>query len=309
MVRFDLSQLPPGAIIESSTLSLSLVGSRDFPDRSRRVTIHRAPAPWSETEVNWNNAPSPAEAYGYQDIMTSAWGRYQFDVTNLVRAWLNGTYQNQGMMIIGPEESGYDSAYRAFGTREAHTEGDYGPLLRITYSTASPTNTPTTRPTGSRFTRFPLIIRQPTPTPTRTATPTRTQTPPPNTPPPSSWAEQVVTLVNAERAREGLAPLQQVSELMQSSALHSQDMASHDFMSHTGSDGSSPGDRMLRAGYDWYTYGENVGAGYGSPASVVAGWMASSGHRANILNSGFRDIGAGYAYNSGSTYGHIGRLT
>lgn len=161
---------------------------------------------------------------------------------------------------------------------------------------------------SGEVTYLPVLQRAPQSTATRTPTPTRTRTPTPTATPGSSWAEQVVSLVNAERTSQGLAPLSQVSELMQSAALHSQDMATHDFMSHTGSDGSDPGDRMRRAGYDWYTYGENVAAGYGSPASVVAGWMGSSGHRANILDSDFRDVGAGYAYSSTSTYGHYWTL-
>jgi len=142
-----------------------------------------------------------------------------------------------------------------------------------------------------------------------TATVTRTSTPSPTaTASETSWAEQVVTWANVERVRQGLAPLRQVPELMRSAALHSQDMASHDFMGHTGSDGSTPGDRMHRAGYDWHTYGENVAAGYGSPASVVAGWMASPGHRANILNPSFEDVGAGYCFGNESAYGHYWTL-
>jgi uncharacterized protein YkwD len=75
-------------------------------------------------------------------------------------------------------------------------------------------------------------------------------------------------------------------------------------LSHTGSDGSDPGQRITRAGYIWRTYGENVAAGYTTPESVVAGWMQSDGHRANILNPAFRDIGVGYAYGASSTYKH-----
>ena len=77
---------------------------------------------------------------------------------------------------------------------------------------------------------------------------------------------------------------------------HSNDMAINDFFSHTGSDGSSPWDRIERQGYSLASGGENIAAGYSTPASVMDGWMNSPGHRANILNCGFTEIGIGYAY-------------
>jgi uncharacterized protein YkwD len=79
-------------------------------------------------------------------------------------------------------------------------------------------------------------------------------------------------------------------------------MVTNDFFGHTGSDGSSPGDRISRQGYSWTTFAENVGAGYASPAAVVQGWMNSSGHRANILNSSVRHIGVGFVYSTEASY-------
>lgn len=76
---------------------------------------------------------------------------------------------------------------------------------------------------------------------------------------------------------------------------HSQDMASHRNMSHTGSDGSSPDDRITRAGYSWSSYGENVAYGYSTPEKVMAGWMSSPGHKRNILDCSFKEIGIGLA--------------
>lgn len=74
---------------------------------------------------------------------------------------------------------------------------------------------------------------------------------------------------------------------------HSEDMASTGTMSHTGSDGSDPGERITRAGYTWSTYGENVAYGYSTPEQVMQGWMTSPGHKANILNCSFKEIGVG----------------
>jgi uncharacterized protein YkwD len=72
--------------------------------------------------------------------------------------------------------------------------------------------------------------------------------------------------------------------------VHSEDMATHDFVSHTGSDGRSVGQRASAAGYAWRSVGENIAAGQATVADVVAGWMASDGHCANVMKSDFRDI-------------------
>lgn len=76
--------------------------------------------------------------------------------------------------------------------------------------------------------------------------------------------------------------------------LHSLDMADNGFFSHTGSDGSSPGDRITREGYDWWTYGENIAVGYPTVAAVMAGWLGSEGHCRNIMDPDFREIGAAF---------------
>jgi uncharacterized protein YkwD len=161
---------------------------------------------------------------------------------------------------------------------------------------------------------LPLISRPPLPTatatavsPTATATavsPTPTRTPTPTATPQPSLADEVIALTNQQRAYYGLPPLQRVQTLMNAAQGHSQDMASNDFLGHTGSDGSDGGQRMTRAGYPWIAWGENVAAGYPTAAEVVQQWMNSPGHRANILDPGFRDIGAGHAYGPWSYYGH-----
>ncbi|GAB7026389.1 hypothetical protein JCM15764A_16370 [Geotalea toluenoxydans] len=76
---------------------------------------------------------------------------------------------------------------------------------------------------------------------------------------------------------------------------HSNDMAARDFFSHTGSDGSSAGDRLTQAGYIWSTYGENIAVGYSTPAAVVQAWLNSEGHCRNIMNPAYLEIGAGVA--------------
>ena len=120
----------------------------------------------------------------------------------------------------------------------------------------------------------------------------------------ADFESEVIDLVNDERAGEGLDPLSYDADLSASARGHSQDMGLNDYFNHISEDGRSPGDRITAAGYSWNTYGENIAAGQSTPAAVVAGWMNSPGHRANILNSNFCDIGVGYAYVASSTYGH-----
>ncbi|MFI1198192.1 CAP domain-containing protein [Streptomyces sp. NPDC020883] len=111
----------------------------------------------------------------------------------------------------------------------------------------------------------------------------------------SGDAARVVELVNKERGKAGCAPLTVNAKLTKAAQAHSQDMADHRRMSHTGSDGSDPGARMKSAGYNWTTYGENVAYGYATPESAMVGWMSSPGHRRNILDCSFKEIGVGLA--------------
>lgn len=116
----------------------------------------------------------------------------------------------------------------------------------------------------------------------------------------SAEEQEVVRLVNLERVRNGLWPLA-VSPLLTASARgHNADMIANHFFSHTGSDGSTPSLRAKRAGFAPYGWGdtfvgENIAAGYQTPADVVAAWMSSPGHRANILMPEYREIGVGFS--------------
>ena len=82
---------------------------------------------------------------------------------------------------------------------------------------------------------------------------------------------------------------------------HSRDMAEHRYFSHKGRDGLGAAERALRAGYRWLRIGENIAAGQNSPAEVVAGWLSSPGHCANIMQGGFTEMGAAYAINQSRT--------
>ncbi|MFI9586756.1 CAP domain-containing protein [Streptomyces sp. NPDC052236] len=131
--------------------------------------------------------------------------------------------------------------------------------------------------------------------PSAPAAPAASAPAPSSTPAVSGASARIAELVNSERAKAGCAPLAVNAKLTKAAQDHSKDMADHQNMSHTGSGGSSPGDRITGAGYSWSTYGENVAAGYATPESVMAGWMSSPGHKDNILNCAFKEIGVGLA--------------
>jgi Ca2+-binding RTX toxin-like protein len=121
----------------------------------------------------------------------------------------------------------------------------------------------------------------------------------------NAYEQYILELINAERAKTGAQPLAFDGDLNEAAELHSDWMLDFDTFSHTGANGSSAGDRMTAAGYRFYgswTWGENVAW---MSARSPSGWqdealglhtnlMNSSGHRANILNANFREIGVGF---------------
>jgi uncharacterized protein YkwD len=113
---------------------------------------------------------------------------------------------------------------------------------------------------------------------------------------------QVLALVNKERASAGCGTLRSNTILVSVARAHSKDMAVHGYFDHSSQDGRSPFDRMRAAGYSGGLMGENIAAGQSTPAAVMNAWMNSPGHRANILNCGYKVIGIGVAKVSGSPY-------
>lgn len=106
--------------------------------------------------------------------------------------------------------------------------------------------------------------------------------------------EQVVSLVNKERAKEGLAPLTINWELARVAKYKSQDMHDKKYFSHTSPTYGSPFDMMKSFGISYKAAGENIAKGQTSATQVMDGWMNSSGHRANIMDAKFTHIGVGY---------------
>ncbi len=120
---------------------------------------------------------------------------------------------------------------------------------------------------------------------------------------PGAVEQEIIDLVNVERSNAGLSPLAYQERLAIAARCHASDMATNGYFDHNSPDGSTPGMRVERAGYVWGAWGENIATGQTSAQEVMNVWMNSSGHRANILNPGFTEIGVGHAYNNQSGFG------
>ena len=112
---------------------------------------------------------------------------------------------------------------------------------------------------------------------------------------------QVVRLVNQERAAAGLGSLDSDSQLAAVAQKKAEDMAKNGYFSHTSPTYGSAFDMLKAAGISYRTAGENIAKGQKTAEMVMNGWMNSSGHRANILSSGYTRIGVGYAVDGGGT--------
>jgi uncharacterized protein YkwD len=117
---------------------------------------------------------------------------------------------------------------------------------------------------------------------------------------PAAANAAVLCLLNGERAAHGLRPLRLDARLARAARAHSSDMVAHRYFAHDSRHGASLAARISRTGWtrhrrSWIV-GENIAWGKGSaasPAAIVAAWMHSPGHRANILDRRFRAIGIG----------------
>lgn len=117
------------------------------------------------------------------------------------------------------------------------------------------------------------------------------------------YEAQVADLVNRERAKYGLPALKLNNDLSKVAKAKAADMRDKGYFSHTSPTYGSPFDMMRSSGISYRAAGENIAKGYKSPSAVMNGWMKSEGHKANILNSSFTEIGIGYVTdNNGTAY-------
>lgn len=179
---------------------------------------------------------------------------------------------------------------------------------------AMPSSTPTTGAKGSVAPTKPAATNRPTPAASTGAAKPK---PPTRTPSAttgggsggssgssgaSSVESAVLSLVNKERAAAGCRALTVNSKLSSAARKYSDTMARSGNMSHTGPDGSTMTSRVEAAGYRWSRLGENIARGQANAAAVMKAWMNSPGHKANILNCQFREIGIGFHKGDGGPW-------
>lgn len=156
-------------------------------------------------------------------------------------------------------------------------------------STSESSPTPTDAPTS--------VAPSPTATkPSPAKTPGKTPTKPGGGPVNAGPEGAVLAIVNNERAKAGCKALTVDGRLAAAARKHSADMVARHYFSHTTPDGVSMAQRINNEGYRWSTIGENIAAGQPNATDVMKAWMNSPGHRANILNCKFQQIGIGVAF-------------
>lgn len=132
-------------------------------------------------------------------------------------------------------------------------------------------------------------------TPSQPETPTKPSTPSENAgSTASAYEREVIRLVNVERAKYGVAALQEDALLTRTARMKSQDMRDKGYFDHNSPTYGTPFQLMKSQGVTYRTAGENIAMGYRTPEAVVNAWMNSPGHRANILNASYTKLGVGY---------------
>ncbi len=185
--------------------------------------------------------------------------------------------------------------------------------LTTTSSTVATTAAPATSPTtaSTTTTTTPQTTASTAPSTSATAPPsTEASTTTASTAPPTSptsaaspgpggddaaFQQAVLDATNAARAENGCPALRLDPQLNAAADGHSEDMAARNYFDHVSPEMNDPGDRIRAAGYPARGWAENIAAGYRSPEAVVDGWMDSPGHRRNILNCAYEDLGVGFA--------------
>ena len=212
-------------------------------------------------------------------------------------ATINSTYYVDKAPVVNQESyymvKPYVSKYKVYGKFD--TDG-----VKVYVKTSTTPDTPTPKPTEKPEPSVTPSPATPTPTPTPSPKPTETPVPTPSpTPTPTTkpepdanaMAQEVIRLVNEERAKVGKAPLQYHAGLQQAAMVRAQEIST--FYSHDRPDGRD-GLTVLGEYGVGCPDGENIAYGYGKPEAVMNAWMNSQGHRAAILSPTAKAIGVGF---------------
>jgi uncharacterized protein YkwD len=214
-----------------------------------------------------------------------------------------------GRSLLGSASAGAPAsavpevASSAAATSSPTTAGTTVPVTKGT-PVAPGTSSPTT--TSSRRIKHaaPKTTPKKSPKPPKSAPTAHHTSDDGETTPPSGtgFAAEMLNLVNVERKRAGCGPLALDRKLNAAAQAHTTDMATHNFLSHDSPDGRTPFDRITAAGYSFGAAAENIAAGSTTASATMKQWMNSPGHKANILNCAYVDLGVGYAKGVNAKY-------
>ncbi|MFF2997972.1 sigma-70 family RNA polymerase sigma factor [Streptomyces sp. NPDC057950] len=212
-----------------------------------------------------------------------------------------------GLWYFGSDPGNGGGGGNAAQTTDDHVVGLSASSASEAAPSASPSASASVSPSASASkkaspSRTPSATKKSVPTPARSVPPTKASASASKAAAPATTVAQVVALVNKERSTAGCGPLTEDAQLEKAAQAHSDDMAARNFFEHTNPDGADPGQRITAAGYRWSTYGENIAQGQQTPEAVMESWMNSPGHRANILNCAFKNIGVGVHKGSGGPW-------
>lgn len=221
---------------------------------------------------------------------------------DVVAAWMNSPGHRANIL---------SSSYEKLGVGLVKAPSGYGYYwvqlfvggMKSKKTSASKSPAATTRPVATRKptlapTRTPVVIPTRMPVVTPTPVPPAGTTAGPSAKPVQSpgseadYAEQVLELVNAARAEEGLSPLVLDQAVCAAATVRAQELIGT--FSHTRPNGTSCFTVLDESGISYMAAGENIAAGQSTPEAVVTAWMNSPGHRANILSDSFRKLGVGF---------------
>ncbi len=246
-------------------------------------------------------------------------GALPYETPPSFKAWENGNKHNRGTQIqthTGGERVYYQAQWVLSAERMLQKLGYFKQTPNSTYTDSTKVAVASFQKaqgisatgwmTNTTFQRLQMAYAKqtnPTTTPMKPTQPTApAPTPTTETNVGNSDENRILALTNAERQRNGLAPLRANSALMHQARIKAQDMVSNNYFSHQSPTLGSPFDQLRTAGIVYSTAGENI-AGNRSADSAFNSWMNSSGHRANILNGNFNQIGIGVV--NGGPYGKM----
>ncbi|MFE4517728.1 CAP domain-containing protein [Kitasatospora sp. NPDC056783] len=207
-----------------------------------------------------------------------------------------------GIQVPGTGGTNPDLPLPVSPTTAAPSASAATPAASATTAAASPTASAPAGPTGAPTATAPTAtapVVKAAPASSRPASAAPVAARRPGGGPPAGggaapgYAQQVVDLVNVQRAKAGCGPVGAEPRLASAAQSHSDDMANRNYFDHASPEGEHADHRIEAAGYSWSTWGENIARGQKDPAAVMDAWMNSPGHRANILNCSFNQLGVG----------------